>query len=282
MADQDVIEVILCFEHGSPGTDTDPTNPLPRATTSLLESGKPIEDISLCLYGNLPGGKLDQDLRWLGVFVLSAARRVIFFPGYSFSAQLIGSYKGSAPQPHPSLTIDHVSIEDDLRTWHFTSPGARKHYAGGKTLDLGDGRFIAFGMSIRGDDTLKVLKRETKITFATPPTDTDRRVKAFFDSQKAKWCCVSLHPNARSIFSEGFPHFAVIVGHKGFKPYESGQLNLPVGSPFLSRQFSPLELKGLPTRSHEKISLGMDIEVQVIAVWLPGSLTVPGVFTTLT
>jgi hypothetical protein len=80
-------------------------------------------------------------------------------------------------------------------------------------------------------------------------------------------------------FQEGFLHFAFIAGPKGFPLYQGHKLGLPFRSPFLSKLL-PEALERLPARAH-RLSLGSKIDIQLVSMWLPGSLRVPFSFTEL-
>src|SRR5262245_31067080 len=89
------------MEHGSQGTDDDPSNPLSRAVNRLFrEDGQPFSVISQCFFGDLAARTpRSSPLRWLGVFVLSAAGRVIFFPGFAASPVGFRHFLGESLQP---------------------------------------------------------------------------------------------------------------------------------------------------------------------------------------
>ncbi len=76
------------IEGGLLGTDNDTNNPLARATRSPLVDGKPLQKLSLCFYSDsiVDGTEGKQNLKWFGVFVLSSADRLIFFPGFNSTA----------------------------------------------------------------------------------------------------------------------------------------------------------------------------------------------------
>jgi hypothetical protein len=93
---------------------------------------------------------------WVGVFVLSVANRIIFFPALDFDSEWLQSHRGSLRAFH----IDHLSLEPDRRRWHFTQHDARDHVAGGVTHPIRDGGVLWFGMTI--DATISAHSRERR------------------------------------------------------------------------------------------------------------------------
>ena len=265
------------MEHGSPGVDSDPRNPLSRAIDRIFKDGSPTPGISMCLFGDLPTGKAGTiSPRWLGAFVLSAGGRVIFFPGFKSSG--IECYRGTSRQYCRTFDLDHISLEKGFDQWHFTTPEPRRHQRVGKTKPLGQGRFLWLGMSIADQNVLRELKAETVVTWQTPPSDSRRRFEVFRQAREgAEFLWLALHEEALVRLGRTFLHFAFIVGPVGFPDYEGHELNLPFGSPFLTDRLPNLE--GLRLRSG-RLSLGAKVEVQIVGALLPGGLRVPVAFCT--
>jgi hypothetical protein len=238
--------------------------------------------MALCFFGDLPPILPRRTpLRWLGVLSLSDKDQVIFFPGFAAPPTGIVSFRGRPLHPlhdDQAFQVDHISLEKDRTQFHFTKPkpAERKdrlrHWY---TYPLGEGRVLWCGMSVAHESDLREVKAETIVTTNTPPSDSRRRVDAFFQTREgAEFPWVSLHPEARSRFQEGFLHFAFIVGPKEFPPYEGNQLGCPFGSPFLSKPLLPDVLEKLPIRQ-DRLSLGASIDIQIVTMWLPGTLNVP-------
>ena len=120
------IQVACGIDKGSLGTDSDPSNPLSRAISSPFMDGSPQERLSLCFYGNLDNDSLDvSSHKWLGVFVFSAGRRVIFFPGLTFNPTWVSVSRAKSPHRRHDIDIDHISLENSFRRWHFSSRRTR-------------------------------------------------------------------------------------------------------------------------------------------------------------
>lgn len=261
------------IDQGSPGIDSDPRNPLSRALNSPFNDGRPQRRLGLCFFGADDGEISDiGPLRWIGAFVLSSEGRIIFFPGFAFQPQWVRIARKQAPHRHCDINIDHVSLENDMHRWHFTSHGSVDHLGSGNTVDLGEGRFLWFGLSVADSSVLKEVRRETIVRAQVPASDAKRRMDCFRESREgAVFNIVSLHSDARDRFQEGFLHFAFITGPSGFPDYSGPQFGIPFGSPFLREQL-PAQLTNVPFRLH-RVSLGTQLDIEVIAIWLPGALT---------
>lgn len=276
----DTISLTLQIDQGTNGIDRNSSNPLSRALARLLLDGKPFLQISYCLFGyedsvfsETPG------LRWLGVLVLSADERIIFFPGFSISPTWIRAFRGNLSSVHRDFDLDHISLERGLRQWHFTSPGSRDHYAGGYTTPLDSGQFMWFGLSVAEDTLLRELNKQTAIIAQMPSSDSDRRIRNFTETNdQAAYHVILLPKEAKRYSEKGFLHFTFVAGPKGMPPYRGANLGLPIGSPFLTEPL-PEGLLQLPIRTHS-VSLGPKIDIQITSMWLPGSLTIPVTFTT--
>jgi hypothetical protein len=155
----DTIELTFQLSNGSPGIEDDPNNPLSRALNQLLSEGHPFNALSLCFYSSAGSEQL-QHVRWLGALVQTVGNRISFFPGFTFSSDWLRSYRGSVLYNQNSLQVDHLSLDDGFLHWHFTTPNSVNHRGGGRTEDLGEGRFLWFGMSIANDTQLRGDEKE--------------------------------------------------------------------------------------------------------------------------
>ena len=129
-------------------------------------------------------------------------------------------------------------------------------------------------MSVARETELRELKAETLVTAYAPASDSRRRADVFIQARDgAEFPCVSLHPEARSRFQGGFLHFVFIVGPKGFPDYDGANLAFSFGSPLLPEPL-PDALEQLPYRPY-RLSLGSVLDIQIVSMWLPGSLGLP-------
>ena len=272
----DLHEIKLSFhlEGGLPGTDDDPDNPLSRAVRNPLADGRPQPNLSPCFYSDPDGDEIEEkpNLRWLGAFVLSSGGKLIFFPGLNFNTTWVKIAGRRSPQVRHEIHVDHITLERNHRRWHYTSLGSKRHLGSGLTTDLGENRFLWFGMSIAESNILKTVREETVFHTMVPASDTKRRIDSFIVSREgAIFNAISLHPDAKQRFDTGFLHFGLIVGPSGFADYSGPNLGIPFGSPFVT-QTLPNPLLNVPLRLH-RLSIGSRVDIEIVALWLPGSLT---------
>jgi hypothetical protein len=168
----DKLEITFTEHTGAPGTDSDPHNPLARALSRLLKTGKPFGWIHACYFNPLPMAK---GLRWLGIFMYSEGDRVIYFPGLREPQAQTFTSRGSEPIQRRQFQVDHLSLEADRRDWHLTGTGAKPHIGTYRSTDLGQGRVLWFGMSIASPDVLRLVHTRTLVDAQVPPTDARRR-----------------------------------------------------------------------------------------------------------
>lgn len=134
-------------------------------------------------------------------------------------------------------------------------------------------------MSISNTSVLRVVSKKTKVVIKAPSSDTNRRMKVFFDArQNAIFQIVEQSPDAKNTFSQGFHHLAVIAGPAGFNLYTGESYGLPDGLQFLKEPVQN-NLINLPIR-HHRVRLSDDVDLQITSAWLlPGDLMVPVTFT---
>jgi hypothetical protein len=271
--DIDTLKLTWSMEIGAPGTDDSPDNPFSRAVARLFREGKPFPRLTKCFF------KGSNDVpRWLGVIVHSAGDRILFFPGYSTTPTAIRSFVDNTEVWNREFVLDHVSLESDLKTWHVTSPNSADHLGKPRTLELGDSRVLWFGLSFSNEEALRLVRQETVVSAAVPSSDAQRRVNAFKSSREGtEFSMISLNTEQPRRVDVSFLHFAFVVGPRSFPSYLGNQLAAPVGSPFLA---SPLQasIAGLPLRNH-RVQLSSSIDIEITSCELPGSLTVPMIFT---
>lgn len=262
------------LEHGSEGVDDDPFNPLARATKKLLVDGSPQPAISLCFFD--PG--LDEDrghkIRWVGAFVLSAGNQLIFFPGFASQHLRFSVCRNNQKREDYQFPVDHITLEKQFIPWHISGVGPRDHLRSFRTRSLGEGRVLWAGISVSNFDVLREVKKETLTYITVPEADSERRGKLFLDARQVqKYPCLTLHPEALSRFNPGFLHLSLIVGPSGFHETQGDHLALPSNSSFLKNPLSE-QLRSMPMQS-QKLSLNPRIDLEILALWLPGTLSVP-------
>jgi hypothetical protein len=267
------IQLTWKMDYGVPGCDTDNNSPVARAVSYLFEKGKPFSNLCMCFFR-----AASATLRWFGVFVQSAGDRVIYFPGFVKDFDQIQGFQGKNLRWNKSFILDHISLEKDRLKWHLTPKESKDHsrdrLGSPRTLMLGKNRVLWLGISVADAHVLRVVKRETKIVFDSPPGDSIRRSEIFRKAQEgAKFPIVS--PNTEHLIplEARFLHFGIIVGPKGFENYSGGELGFPYGSPCLVKPL-PEELSKLPIRSH-RLELSNNTDIQITVCYLPGRLKLP-------
>lgn len=258
------------MDYGVPGCDTDSNNPVARAVRHLFKEGKPFSNLCMCFFKETSAA-----LRWFGVFVQSAGEKVIYFPGFIKNFDQIQGFQGKSLRWNKSFVLDHISLEKDHLKWHVTSKESKDHHLRGpRTLILDKNRVLWCGISLADTHVLGIVKRETKIVFDSPPGDSIRRSEIFLKAQEgAKFPILSLNDEHLTPFEEGFLHFGIIVGPKGFENYSGGEFGFPYGSPCLVKPL-PEEFSKLPIRSH-RLELSNNTDIQITVCYLPGRLKLP-------
>jgi hypothetical protein len=267
------------FDGGQDGVDSDPDNPLSRAVNRLFQTGQPFKRLSMSFYAKTSTTDLSyRRLCWLGVFVLSQADRLIFFPGFNESYKHIKAYQGQSPRREQYFDFDHLTLNADFKYSHITSRNSKTHLGNFPSAKLSGGRFLWFGLSISEFEVLRPVYKETEIVMEVPKSDAKRRAKVFMDSrEEAKFQIVENHPDSNGLSAQGFMHISFIAGPSGFETYFGQNHGFPEGSPFLLRPL-PEGLVQLPVRRH-RISVSQSIDLQMTTAWVPGELKGPLTFT---
>lgn len=268
---KDTIKIEWIMDAGRAGLDSDPTNPLSRSLARLINTGKPFSRLALSFL-NEGGGQL----RWFGVFVEST--RTLFFPGFSVAFDGIESHRGQEPHARRSFEFDHLSLEKDRTTWHATARGSSDHLGSPRTLALGNGRVLWFGLSFASLDAFRPVQDRTEIEFSAPSNDAARRREIVMASrEQAEFPIFSLPDGRLATRPDSYFHASVIAGPASFETYLGPEHAFPIGSPYLASPF-PSALNDLPTRIH-RLQLSSNTDLQITLARLPGKLTVPVAFT---
>lgn len=256
------------------GVDDSPDTPLARATQCLFREGKPFARLNKCFFWGP-----DDVVRWLGVFVHSAGNRVIFFPGFAQMHSDIRAYNENLIRWDQPFCIDHLSLEPDWQSWHFTEPRSTAHVGKMYTRQLAPGVFHWFSMSVKSRQDLRVVQKETKVTAPTPERDMERRLEVFRASREdVVFQLVSLNEDHYTL-EPNFLHFSVVIGPPGFASPGSDVLGAPYGSPMVSSHGGP-PIIGIPSRAH-RVQLSETVELEITSCVLPGDLQNRLVFSAL-
>jgi hypothetical protein len=276
----DTIELRFELNVGHTGIDNDPLNPLSRTFQVVMKEGKPHQSHALCFYSGEERDLGDESLlRWLGVLVISAGGRIIFYPSFLNSPTWIKTATNSGISPTRSFNIDHISLEPLRQRWHFTTPNSTNHLEGGRTRVFEKGKLNWFGLSIASENILRQVYSTTVAIFPSPPSDLQRRINHFINKQEtALQQLLHLMNGSKDRFKKGFLHFCFTLIPKKESNYEGSDWLTPYGSPYLSKPF-PISIHNLQVRFHRIPLLGLN-DVQISCMWLPGELPFPSVWTT--
>jgi len=263
----DFLRITFSAPDGAPGSDIDVFNPLARAHRNLFKSGQPFERLTACYFNPAP---LAFGLRWFGVFAVSSAHRVLFFPGLADRQSLTLRSENKDPIVTHQLEVDHFTLEASRRDWHLTGTGTPVHLGRFPTADLGEGRTLWFTMSIASPDVLRTVQADTEVHAETPSSDTARRVDVAVAAREGVMFHELLfHPTERQRLP-AFGHFAVIVGRCGFPEYRGNRL-VQMSSPFISL-YDPRQQ--VFWRSH-RLRLEPHVDIEIATAVLYGTVSVP-------
>ena len=149
-----------------------------------------------------------------------------------------------------AFRIRSCVIGKKQKNWRLTSPGSTDHIGKLPTKDLGQSRYLWFGLSIAGDDALLPLMNSTLVRFQSPESDSDRRVQAFVSALKGvEFPLITLNTEHERLGGPSFLHFAVTVGPTGFSEYEGSFRMPPLNGRLVSRPRSMHALQ-VPIRSY--------------------------------
>jgi hypothetical protein len=255
------IRITLKSSFGAPEEDGSPDNPLARATKNLLTKGQRLDRVALAaLQVN------STDVRWIGMFVKSSAGRLIFFPGFAAPYDRLARNEGPNRPIDISFAVDHITLENNLKSWHFTEPAETgRHAQGGRALDVGDGRVLWFGMTINGPDDLRVVRSVTVARGKYPPNDQEARARmsCFMEAVREGQ---AMHVQLPSKPHPGCVlHFAVIAAKHGAPAYQGP--NFALTEPYVS-----LGAGGSHPGNTSRLALSPDRDIQIIAFWVPGPI----------
>lgn len=174
-----------------------------------------------------------------------------------------------------NFKIDHVSVDADLRGWHFTTAGGA-HAAGGKTQTLSNGRRLWFGLSVSGPSALRELKRSTIIEGAVPAKDAQRTIEAVASHYSEGPQHLLQLPHKEISEIRTFWHFSFILLENGAEYYQGPEHAVPFGAPFLKERL-PNPIRALGGVSHV-MQIDENVSLQVTGMRIPESIDIPGLF----
>jgi hypothetical protein len=267
--------VVYPLTNAASGVDEDQHNPFRRALAPMMEDNKLLPNLLPVFLAGANG----SPQYWLGVFVVSPGERILFFPGHDVQTDAVrGSDRGRETFRH-DFALDHLTLERNRDAWHITSPKSASHKSGPKPLDLGDGRSFWFTMAVQELDTLRTVRERTVARFDVQ--DKTRRHRATQlqqlsnDAKAAKLVIPSMPTDERPYF----PFFAIIVGLTDFEIYRGPDWWPPYGSEHVHGGPPIGTAISISNRTVTQVPLDRTTDLQLVACWLPGSLSVPMIHT---
>lgn len=253
------------------GKDENPNNPLNRAMDGILEKGKPDRIIHKCFFRDSNG-----KLRWLGVFVYSAGARVIFFPGYDKKILSLIADKNGEEVWNKAFQLDHISLEKDKESWHFTEPNSKRHIGKFYTEDMSNGGKYWFSLSVSTEKELYPVYEHTIISSECHENDTKRRSDLLLQSQaNIVDNIIELNREVNLETDQKFLHFIINIGDKGFDSDEDLIASAPIGSIFHNGKAEKIDR--IPLRTH-RAAISDVLELEIISTEIKGKLSSALVF----
>jgi hypothetical protein len=114
----------------------------------------------------------------VGTFLFSVGKRIIFFPAVQdLSIQM------NAAGKHEGLTIDHITIEPDLKDWHYTTVNGKHGTIAGTTI-LVPNLWHLFSMAVAEPKCLEQTPSKFAFEVSTSSADSPLRVTRFQNAIK--------------------------------------------------------------------------------------------------
>ncbi len=271
--EHDTVSIRWTMDAGHPGEDRSPQNPFYRSVSNLIRTGKPFSRLAFSFL------RESHSIHWFGAFV--EGERTMFFPGFSASFDRLQAYYGTSERANRGFQFDHITLEADRRSWHMTAEQRSDYVGNPRTLDLGKGRVLWFGLSFPSISSFQPAMNSTIVEFTAPKGDGERRRKAVMDAREgAEFPLLSWNEDRPPPAEEFYNHVSFIAGPAGFEPYLGPEQAFPVGSPYLRDPF-PSALEGIACRT-VRLQLSSRTDIQLTLSRIPGALVSPVAFTSST
>jgi hypothetical protein len=216
-------------------------------------------------------------IRWLGIFVHSEGDRLLFFPGFSELPANVVGYNDRVLRWDQAFLIDHLSLEQDRRSWHFTAPQSSDHLGNLNTRTLGNDRIHWFSLSAATEEILRLVREETRVVALNPPQDVDRRASVFRQArEEVTFQLLQLNADYQAPPEPNFLHFSVVIGPLGFASPDAQLFGDPRGGPFAGVAAIDCSTQ-VPVRLH-RVQVSETLEAEITTMNLHGKLDVPVVF----
>ena len=276
--DADVIEFTISLKGGfGTGEDRSRESALARPFRPLAEYGKPVGRVNFIFTDpeGLPSSVV-------GSLCFTPGNRLLFYPGLA-TRKMSWYTEGGEKRLGPSASvIDHLTLESDFRTWHFTllDSQAQKtaRVPGLKTNEIHGGAYYWFGLSIQGPAVLQQTPEKQVILFPTPTTDVERRMSEFqLAVDEAEWHLLHLLP--ANLAEASFIHFDFIIDPTSGVPVNKLPSYRPIAPPAL--EFPVEAPEKVPIRAHPVRVPSFPATVHVMLSRRKGVLVDDAIFTSV-
>lgn len=239
---------------------------------SVIQDGKPFEKLVYVLYQEMN----NQLVYVLGTFILSASKRILFFPGIKLSKIKLAD--GRILDKISNL--NHLTLENNFLDWHFTTDEKKEDpknkFIKNHTKKIDDSTLLWFVMSISSEKVFEELPKELIINFKCSTSDElKRRLKIINDARVN-----SIFPIT---YVNDFPKVPHILNFEFFITNNKNILNeensLPEGIFSPIKELGTINFNGTIKSHSTPIDLeGLNRLLIVRTTKLNGNLNYPGIF----
>jgi hypothetical protein len=265
------VELLWVSPNGRRGLDTSGRSPVARVVRRALDDGSPFRGFSLTFFDS-GWHRLGERWRWFGAIQETVAGRIILYP--AFLHDTILSKKGRGKTEIARFPVDHVTLERDLQKWHLSRGDSGRHIGSPRTVSVGPSLFHWLTLNVVSADELCPLFRRTVVTASVPDPDARRRVDVIMRAREGKVFNNLRAPRPLTRPRPSFLQFVLTVGPKDCSTYHA-----PIDDRVYEsdRVMFDGELPSrIPSRTHR---VGLDnVDVQIDARWLPGTMQIPALF----
>lgn len=155
--------------------DASNVNPLSRAYFRLMTRGKPFKKAGYVFLQDYSKEHDQFFYRWFGIFTVNAGGRLSFFPGHNEQPCKAAVSRGGGSEQVHEFAVDHLTLEKDYRSSHYTTQGSSDHIGPFPTTILKDGDIYWFGMTVKNSEVFRPVHERTLCRVKTPKSDWKRR-----------------------------------------------------------------------------------------------------------
>jgi len=249
-----------------------------RPFRQIVEDGKPIGKLTYVFFDNQRGQHFV-----LGSLVRTPGSRLLFFPGVK-GRRVNWHSRDNRITPvvtNPSETLDHITLESDLGTWHVTilSEGKKETRLPRMPSYTVDKNLVFwFGMSIRKAECLEPTPASIQLSMGSTSADMERRIAIIYDSRDKAVFRITQLPTDAPMTGEEFISFEFFVDKTGW-----AFTNNAMGGPGGTSLLSPIAVPAQTLTRVDKIEFtGLTGNVVLVVYSLQGKLRDETIYWTAT